>query len=87
MATLQCTTTSWSSMIALRFLLGAFEAAFRPGVLLYLSFFYQRHEIGLRLELILSVVPVAMSHEHSASGMMIKKDKGLVIVILASPYI
>jgi MFS family permease len=57
-ATLQSFTTSWSGMMALRFLLGSFEAGFGPGVPYYLSFFYLRHEIGLRIGLFLSAGPL-----------------------------
>lgn len=58
-AALQAVTTSWSGMMALRFLLGSFEAGFGPGVPYYLSFFYLREEIGLRIGLFLSAGPLA----------------------------
>lgn len=58
-ATLQSATNSWSGMMALRFLLGSFEAGFGPGVPYFLSFFYLRHEIGLRIGLFLSAGPLA----------------------------
>jgi MFS family permease len=58
-ATLQSSVNSWSALMALRFLLGMFEAGFGPGIPLYLAFFYQRKEIGLRLGLILSAGPFA----------------------------
>jgi MFS family permease len=48
-ATLQATTTSWAGMMACRFFLGLTECGFGPGLTLYLSFFYPRHEIGLRI--------------------------------------
>jgi MFS family permease len=37
-----------------RFFLGAIECGFGPGLPLYLSFFYPRHEIGLRIGLFLA---------------------------------
>ena len=37
------------TMIAPKFLLGIAEAAFGAGVLMYLSFFYFRHELGNRI--------------------------------------
>ena len=40
---------NWSAMMALRFLLGIAEAAFGSGVPMYLSFFYFRHELGIRM--------------------------------------
>lgn len=58
-AALQSATKSWSGMMALRFLLGCFEAGFGPGVPYYLSFFYLRKEIGLRIGLFLSAGPLA----------------------------
>jgi MFS family permease len=48
-ATLQAATFSWKGMMAARFFLGAFEAAFGPGIPYLLSFFYLRHELGLRI--------------------------------------
>lgn len=46
-------------MMALRFLMGAFEAGFGPGVPYLLSFFYRRNELGLRCGLFLSAAPLA----------------------------
>jgi MFS family permease len=46
-------------MMALRFLMGAFEAGFGPGVPYLLSFFYRRHELGLRCGMFLSAAPLA----------------------------
>jgi MFS family permease len=46
-------------MMALRFLMGVFEAGFGPGVPYLLSFFYRRHELGLRCGLFLSAAPLA----------------------------
>lgn len=45
--------------MALRFLMGVFEAGFGPGVPYLLSFFYRRHELGLRCGLFLSAAPLA----------------------------
>lgn len=39
--------------------MGAFEAGFGPGVPYLLSFFYRRHELGLRCGLFLSAAPLA----------------------------
>jgi MFS family permease len=46
-------------MMALRFLMGVFEAGFGPGVPYLLSFFYRRHELGLRCGMFLSAAPLA----------------------------
>ena len=45
--------------MALRFLLGLFEAGFTPGIPYLLSFFYRRHELGLRCGLFVSAAPLA----------------------------
>ncbi|KAJ5101632.1 hypothetical protein NUU61_003854 [Penicillium alfredii] len=58
-STCQAATSNWQGMMALRFLMGAFEAGFGPGVPYLLSFFYRRHELGLRCGLFLSAAPLA----------------------------
>lgn len=45
--------------MALRFLMGVFEAGFGPGIPYLMSFFYRRHELGLRCGLFLSAAPLA----------------------------
>ena len=58
-ATLQSATSNWSGMMALRFLLGLSEAGFGPGVPYFLSFFFLRHEVGLRIGLFFCAAPLA----------------------------
>lgn len=58
-ATCQAAIQTWSGEMVLRFLLGAMEAGFGPGVPFMLSFFYRRHELGLRCGLFLSAAPLA----------------------------
>ncbi|KAH8705552.1 putative MFS transporter [Talaromyces proteolyticus] len=58
-ATCQAATQNWSGMMALRFILGAAEAGFGPGVPYLMSFFYRRRELGLRCGLFLSAAPLA----------------------------
>ena len=58
-ATCQTGVQSWGGEMALRFLLGATEAGFGPGVPYLLSFFYRRKEIGLRCGIFLSAAPLA----------------------------
>jgi MFS family permease len=53
-AAMQAATTSWSGMMACRFFLGAIECGFGPGLPLYISFFYPRHEAGLRIGIFLA---------------------------------
>ncbi|KAF6218636.1 hypothetical protein HO133_005987 [Letharia lupina] len=58
-ATLQSVVHNWSGLMALRFFLGAFEAAYAPGVIYLLSFFYLRHEVGFRCGMFASAAPLA----------------------------
>ncbi|KAL8709213.1 MAG: hypothetical protein Q9220_005955 [cf. Caloplaca sp. 1 TL-2023] len=58
-ATLQSAAQNWQGMMALRFFLGAFEAAYAPGVIYLFSFFYLRHEVGFRCGIFASAAPLA----------------------------
>ena len=58
-STLQAATVNWSGMMACRFFLGLAEAGYGPGVPFLLSFFYLRHELGLRVGLFFSAAPLA----------------------------
>ena len=55
----QAGTHNWSGMMACRFFLGINEAGFGPGIPYLLSFFYLRHEVGLRIGVFLSAAPLA----------------------------
>lgn len=48
-STLQATCTNPGGLIAVRFFLGVFEASFAPGCALYLSFWYLKSELSLRI--------------------------------------
>lgn len=56
---LQAATTNLAGVLALRFLIGAFEAGYVPAVALYMTFFYHRGEMGLRYGLFISFSPLA----------------------------
>lgn len=58
-ATAQAGATSWRAMMAARFFLGLFEAGYGPGIPYLLSFYYLRHELGLRCGLFVSAAPLA----------------------------
>lgn len=60
-STLQAAAFGWSGLMASRFFLAAAEAGFGPGVPYLLTFFYKRHELGLRCGLYLSAAPLASS--------------------------
>ena len=58
-ATCQAATQTWSGEMALRFFLGIFESGFGPGIPYLLTFFYLRHEVGVRIAVFLSAAPLA----------------------------
>ncbi|KAI9744824.1 MAG: hypothetical protein M1818_001749 [Claussenomyces sp. TS43310] len=58
-ATVQAAAQNWSGMMAIRFFFGAFEAAYGPGIIYLLSFFYLRHEVGFRVGIFASAAPLA----------------------------
>ena len=60
-ATCQAATVNWAGMMALRFFLGISEAGFGPGIPYLLSFYYLRHEVGVRIAVFLSAAPLSTS--------------------------
>lgn len=58
-STLQAAIHTWKAEMALRFFMGLTEAGYGPGIPYLLSFFYLRHELGLRAGLFLSAAPLA----------------------------
>lgn len=52
-------THNMAGLIVCRCLLGTFEAAFGAGAPYFLSLFYQRHELGLRVSILLGMSPLA----------------------------
>ncbi|GAA5872477.1 hypothetical protein JCM8547_006926 [Rhodosporidiobolus lusitaniae] len=52
-------TAHWGGLMALRFLLGLAETAFSPGVTFFLTFFYNRREVGLRQGLYAGAASIA----------------------------
>jgi MFS family permease len=53
-SSVQAACTSWEGLMVCRFLLAIPEAMYGPAVPLYLSFFYPRERLGLRVGLFLS---------------------------------
>ncbi|EED22082.1 MFS transporter, putative [Talaromyces stipitatus ATCC 10500] len=92
-ATCQSATTSWGGMMACRFLLGAAEAGFGPGIPYLLSFFYSRRELGFRCGLFLSCAPLAATfagalaygitsgHPHIANWRLLFLVEGLPTIL------
>jgi len=58
-ATLQAAAFNWAGMMVCRTFLAIAEAGYGPGIPYLLSFFYMRHEIGLRCGIFLSASPLA----------------------------
>lgn len=61
-ATVQAAVTSWGSLMACRFLLAIGEAAFGPGVPLYLTFFYPRDKVAFRHGVFISGAAMANAY-------------------------
>src|SRR5439155_26280091 len=73
---LQSITTSFTSLVLLRALLGISEAAFGPGVPFYLSFFFRREELAFRTGLFISAAPLATSFASSLAWVITKLGEG-----------
>jgi MFS family permease len=58
-ASVQGGVHSWAGMMALRFFMGVSEAGYGPGIPYLLSFFYMRHELGVRCGFFLAAAPLA----------------------------
>ena len=58
LASLQSIISSWSGLLVLRVCLGIGEAAF-VGIPIYLSFFFRREELALRVGLFIAAAPLA----------------------------
>ena len=61
---LQAAASNFAGLMALRCIIGVFEAGFAPGVALFLSFFYHRSEMGFRYGLFISFSPIAIFPYH-----------------------
>ncbi|KAI0071576.1 MFS general substrate transporter [Panus rudis PR-1116 ss-1] len=58
-STLMATGFNFPGMIVARIFLGAFESCFSPGIPLYLSLFYTKHELGTRMAAYFSFASLA----------------------------
>lgn len=61
-STIQSVCTNWGGLMTCRFFLGVVEAMYGPGVPLYLSFFYPRDKLGLRVGIFLSGAALANAY-------------------------
>ena len=95
-ATAQSGTHNWAGMMACRFFLGISEAGFGPGIPYLLSFFYLRHEVGVRIAVFLSAAPLATcfsgalaygitsGHSHFANWRLLFLVEGLPTICMAA---
>ncbi|KAI4211597.1 MAG: hypothetical protein LQ351_005638 [Letrouitia transgressa] len=71
-ASLQSLTNSFALLCVFRALLGISEAAFGPGVPVFLSFFYKRSELAWRTGVFVSAAPLATSFAGSLAWLITK---------------
>ncbi|KAL8833796.1 MAG: hypothetical protein Q9170_004089 [Blastenia crenularia] len=71
-ASLQALSTSYMNLCILRAFLGVSEAAFSPGVPVFLAFFYKREELAYRIGLFISAAPLATSFASSLAWLITK---------------
>ncbi|KAI0443254.1 major facilitator superfamily domain-containing protein [Xylaria telfairii] len=95
-ATVQAGAQGWGGLMALRFLLGVFEACYGPGIIYLLSFFYLRHEVGFRCGIFASAAPLASTfagalaygitsgHSHLTNWRLLFLVEGLPTLLLAT---
>lgn len=94
-ATLQSATFNWAGMMVCRTFLAIAEAGYGPGIPYLLSFFYMRHEIGVRIGVFLSAAPLATcfsgalaygitsGHSSLANWRLLFLVEGLPTIVLA----
>ncbi|KLO81035.1 Uncharacterized protein LW93_9283 [Fusarium fujikuroi] len=98
MALLQAACKNFGGMLAIRLLLGAFEAGFFAGAVFYLTLFYQRGELGFRIAIFFGsallasafsglisfgVFQIKVSHVHGWMWLfIIEGDSGTMTVLL-----
>lgn len=77
MSMIQGAAQSWSGLMALRFLIGAFEAGFGPGVAFFLSWFYNRREMALRYGLFIGASALANCFASSLAYGIVQAKAGI----------
>ena len=75
-STLQAACSSWAGVMVCRVFLAMFEAAYGPGVPLYLSFFYPREKLGLRTGIFLSGSAAANAYGSALARTVSLKPEG-----------
>ncbi|KAK6380831.1 hypothetical protein LTS17_005032 [Exophiala oligosperma] len=73
-STLQCLVQNYSGLIVCRFFLGLVEGGLFPGVILYLSMFYRRKELSLRIALFWTAASLAGAFSGLLAAAIINMD-------------
>lgn len=77
MSMIQGAANSWSGLMVLRFLIGAFEAGYGPGVAFFLSWFYNRQEMALRYGLFIGASALANAIASSLAYGIVQAKAGI----------
>ena len=72
--TLQCLVHNYSGLLACRFMLGFAEGGLFPGLVLYLSMFYRRHELQLRVTLFFAATAAAGAFSGLLAAAIVQMD-------------
>lgn len=72
--TLQCLVQGFGSLVACRFFLGLFEGGLLPGIILYLSGFYRRHELQVRISVFFSATALAGAFSGLLAAAIVNMD-------------
>lgn len=72
--TLQSLVTSFDGLVACRFFLGLLEGGLFPGIVLYLSGFYRRHELQMRIGLFFSAAAMSGAFSGLLAAAIVQMD-------------
>lgn len=72
--TLQSQVSSYSGLLACRFFLGLMEGGLFPGIVLYLSGFYKRHELQVRVGLFFSAAAMSGAFSGLLAAAIVNMD-------------
>lgn len=73
-STLQCLVNNYAGFLACRFFLGMMEGGLFPGIILYLSTFYRRQELSLRIALFWSAASLSGAFSGLLAAAISKMD-------------
>jgi len=90
MSMIQGSAQSWSALMALRFLIGVFEAGYGPGVAFFLSWFYNRQEMALRYCLFIGASALANAIASSLAYAIVQAEAAIsdwrLLFIIGKPF-